>query len=303
MIYIIGAGAIGKALAVCLQKNQQEVMLLRGSTNEPGSKSQNIELEMDNGVRVSAEVGINVLGNMDALNGIVVLANKSFGNEKLAQDLKGKVNRSPLVIMQNGLGVEQPFLEKGFPEVYRCVLFATSQFSSPTQLRYRPVSISPIGTISGNATSLEKIVQQLNSPLFPFRMESNIQPIIWKKTITNCVFNSICPLLEVDNGIFHRNEQVLRIASRVIEECVGIAQAEAVQLTTQEVEESLLMISRFSDGQLISTLQDIRNKKPTELDTLNFAIANIAEKLNLTDLVQETKLLGELTKLKSDLSR
>jgi 2-dehydropantoate 2-reductase len=132
-------------------------------------------------------------------------------------------------------------------------------------------------------------------------VETDIQPIIWKKAITNCVFNSICPLLEIDNGVFHRNEQVLAIAKRVVEECVQIAQTKGIPLSVDQVVESVLLISRSSDGQLISTLVDINNKRETEIETLNFAILDAARTLNKESVVRETKLLGELIRLKSDL--
>ena len=64
----------------------------------------------------------------------------------------------------------------------------------------------------------------------------------------------------------------------------------------------LLQISRSSDGQLISTYQDILAGRPTEIDTLNFAISRQADSLQLSHLVTETKLLGELVQLKSRLS-
>ncbi|WP_315823413.1 ketopantoate reductase family protein [Paraflavitalea speifideaquila] len=117
------------------------------------------------------------------------------------------------------------------------------------------------------------------------------------------MFNSICPLLEIDNGIFHRSPSVLAIAQRVVTECVGIANAQGIGLTVNEVMETVLMISRLSDGQLISTLQDINHKRPTEIETLNLAIVQIAQTLQLENTVRETRLLGELTKLKSELSR
>jgi 2-dehydropantoate 2-reductase len=53
---------------------------------------------------------------------------------------------------------------------------------------------------------------------------------------------------------------------------------------------------------LISTLQDIKMRRRTEIETLNFSIVNIARQLNKESWVTETKLLGELTKLKSDLT-
>jgi 2-dehydropantoate 2-reductase len=147
------------------------------------------------------------------------------------------------------------------------------------------------------------VVEQLNSPVFQFKAETDIQTAIWKKAIINSVFNSICPLLEIDNGVFQREAQALDIAKRVIAECAAIAKENGIDLEADEVVERLLLISKSSDGQLISTLQDINNNRPTEIETLNFEIVNIARVLNKENAVAYTKLLGELTRLKSELSR
>ena len=85
--------------------------------------------------------------------------------------------------------------------------------------------------------------------------------------------------------------------------CVVIANEVGVFLQADDVVEGLLLISRASDGQLISTLQDIQNKRETEIETLNFAMVNIAKRMNRGNQVLETGLLGELTKLKSDITR
>jgi len=302
-VYIIGAGAVGKVLAVSLALNNRKVTLLRGSVDEQESRMEKIQVTTEQQGQLEATIEVSTLSNYPVLNGLIVLTNKSFGNAGLAGALKGKTGGSPIVLLQNGLGVEQVFVDNGFPQVYRCVLFMTSQVMQENALSFKPVTASPIGVIKGDANQVDPIVAQLNTPQFGFRAESDIQPIIWKKAIANSVFNSICPLLEIDNGIFHRDEAVMAVAKRVIKECVGIARAQGVALTEEEVTETVLMISRLSNGQLISTLQDINNKRPTEIDTLNFAIVQIAATLHLENTVTETRLLGELTKLKSDLHR
>ena len=301
-IFIIGAGAIGKVLAVSLQLANRNVTILRGSVDDKESYTEKIQVELSDKTLLEAEVEISTLSNFTTLNGLIILTNKSYGNPHLSQVLKGKANNSPIVILQNGLNVEQPFIDNGFAEIYRCVLFATSQTITENKLRFKPVALSPIGIIKGNNDNLHSIVEQLNSDNFRFKAETDIQHVIWKKAIVNSVFNSVCPLLEIDNGVFHRNEKALDIAKRVIAECVLIANAAGVLLSGQEVTESLLMISKASDGQLISTYQDIKNKRKTEIETLNFAIVNVAEKLGKSSAVTETRLLGELTKLKSELS-
>ncbi len=302
-VFIIGAGAVGKALAVSLNQEGKEVELIRGHLDDGTSQKEKITLELKDGPTLQAEITVSTLSNHTQLNGLVVLTSKSFGNKALSEKLQSKIGMSPLVLLQNGLGVEQPFLEKDFPEIYRCVLFVTSQNSGPNTISYKPVAPSPIGTVQQKQSNLEHVVEVLDSPNFRFMAEKNIQRIIWKKAIANCVFNSICPLLEVDNGIFHRDKNVFAIAQRVIVECALIANKKGIDLGTSELEDQVLMISRMSDGQLISTLQDINNKRETEIDTLNFEIYRMAQAMNLSHKVKETRLLGELIKMKSELHR
>jgi 2-dehydropantoate 2-reductase len=302
-IYIIGTGAIGKALAVFLKLNNKNVTLIRGSVDGKSVEKERIQVELSDKTICEASIEVTTLSNFSKLDGIVVLTNKSFGNENLSQALRGKIDNTPVVVMQNGLNIEQPFIDHAFPEIYRCVLFATSQIISQSSLRFKPVSVSLIGTIKGSGSDLNNIIEQLDNPNFHFKVEADIQTIIWKKTIASSVFNSVCTLLDIDNGIFDRNEMALAIATRVIQECIVIANDTGISLGADEVLESLLLISKLSDGQLISTLQDIKNKRKTEIETLNFSIVNIARKLNKESWVPNTKLLGELTKLKSQLNR
>jgi len=301
-IYIIGAGAIGKTLAVFLKRKGRNVILVRGSVDHGMTSHEKITVQLPDQLVEEATIQVTSFSQLPLFDGIVVLTTKSFGNENLAKLLYPKIGESPLVVMQNGLEVEQPFLQHGFPQVYRCVLFATSQSISEHVIRYKPVAVSQVGVIKGSDNQLQDIVAQLENDHFKFAAAQNIQSIIWKKAIANSVFNSVCPLLEIDNGIFHRNDAAKEIAIRVIKECVSVANEVGASLTVQEVLESLLMISKNSDGQLISTLQDIKVKRRTEIETLNFSIVNIARQLNKESWVTETKLLGELTKLKSDLT-
>jgi 2-dehydropantoate 2-reductase len=296
-VYIIGAGAIGKVLAVCLNNDGKKVVLLRGSVDNGESHKENIRVMLPSQEIIEAEVTIDTFSNYRSLEGLIVLCNKSYGNAALAVALKDKIGYSPLVLLQNGLGVEQVFMD--FPSVYRCVLFVTSQPVSDTKLNFKPVAVSPIGrVIGGDETSLGHIAALLNTPYFGFRAEGDIQPVIWKKAIVNSVFNSVCPLLETDNGIFHRNPLALQIAESLVAECLCVAEGQGINLNRAEVMDSLLLISRSSDGQFISTLQDIRNHRPTEIATLNLAIAGMAA---TEQAIIQTRLLGQLTLLKSQL--
>lgn len=298
-LFIVGNGVIAKALAVALTLNGRQATILRGSVDQLSVYTEHIQVEMGGSV-LEADVTISSISNYEKLSGIILLTNKSFGNEVLANKLKLKAGESPIVFLQNGLHIENSFIDQGFTELYRCVLMATSQSVSDHKVRFRMVASSPIGIIKGSDEVLERIVKQLDTIAFSFRTEADIQKLIWKKVISNCVFNSICPLLEIDNGVFQRNDATLEIAKTVIAECLEVATLNGIQLSRDEVLQNVLAISEMSDGQKISTYQDILNKRETEIETLNFAVLKAGGgKINMP----VTTLLGELTKLKSELSR
>jgi 2-dehydropantoate 2-reductase len=303
-IYIIGVGAIGMALAVVLKQSGKEVILIRGRQNsQPEFEDTKITLDYIDGTVIEAAIPIRTLDQFMVLNGFILLTTKSFGNQELAQRLIGKTGQSPLVLLQNGLGIEEPFLRTGFTEIYRSILLATSQVEAPFQVRYKPVTASPIGVIRSHESRLTEIVEQLNTVQFPFRVESTIQQTVWEKVITNCVFNAICPLLGIDNGVFHRHASALALAREVIDECLAVANEAGIVLNRANVEGRLLQISQRSNGQLISTLLDINQGRQTEIESLNLGVARLADQLNKPELVTRTRFLGELIQLKSEVSR
>jgi len=302
-IYIIGAGAVGKALAVFLKQRDKQVIILRGSIDNTTEHDETTTVEMPDGCSISATIKVSALSNYTTLDGIVVLTNKSYGNGKLAQKLKDKIGSSPLVLLQNGLNVEEPFLAAQFKQLYRCVLFTSCQQPAPGKIKFKPANISQVGLVTGNPANLATIVEQLDNPYLQFSANENIQPVVWTKAIVNSVFNTVCPLLETDNGIFTRSPMALQLAERIITECVLIANKKGILLQVPAIIDTLLMISRTSSGQLISTYQDILNKRETEIETLNFAFADMARQLQIPEAVTETRLLGDLIKLKSAISR
>jgi len=63
---------------------------------------------------------------------------------------KDKAATGPVVIMQNGVGVERPFLEARFSPISRCILYVTSQAASEYDFTFRPITSSPRGSHRGH---------------------------------------------------------------------------------------------------------------------------------------------------------
>jgi 2-dehydropantoate 2-reductase len=302
-VYILGAGAIGLALAAQLVHNGKEAVAVRTSSSDASEKVIEVEVRGRDDSVIKAPVEMISLAKLEHLHGVIVVTAKSYANTLISAQLREKGVEAPIVIMQNGIGVEEPYIQSGFSEIYRCIVYATSQKTGQFGVSFRAVAASPIGIIKGSENSLERYVQLLSTPAFEFDAEPNIQEEIWKKAILNSVFNSICPLLDVDNGVFVRDEQAAELAAEIVEECTQVARGLGLNLDQGKLMEQIQTISRGSEGQFISTLQDIRSGKQTEIETLNLEIARVAEKLSPEIDVSKTKLLGSLILSKSLLHR
>ncbi len=296
-IYIIGSGAIGKALAVFLRRENSEVVLVRGSIDNMPDEKVLITVTNKENQKFQQEITTTTFSNLNDINGIVLITAKAFANAELAQKLKAKQGNFSIVLLQNGLNIEKPF--ENFEHVYRCVLFATSQMTDTNSVSFKMVTDSPVGNLQGENSNLDAIVNQINTSYFGFKREPDILRVVWEKVIINCAFNSICPLLETDNGIFHRNPEATKLAKAIVSECIEVANKSGVILEQKEIEEKLILISRRADGQLISTYEDIRNKRRTEIDSLNLEVSRLAEEMGISGQVNSTRLLGEMIQLKS----
>jgi len=243
------------------------------------------------------------LGHSEAAHAIAVITCKSYANEVIASALKARGFVGSIVILQNGVNVETPFLNAGFKEVHRCVLYVTSQTTGEHAVKFRPISSCGVGVIHGTEADRDDCVAALNQPglEFQFHAESNIQRLIWKKAILNAVFNSICPLLDVDNGIFMRDAGAAALAQEIVEECLTLTHKLGIlpELTLQEIMQQLMKISHGGNGVLISTLQDIRHGRQTEIESLNLAMVKIAAEFKPPLPLIETEMLGRMVLMKA----
>ena len=298
-IYVLGSGAIGLALSAHLADAGRAVVAVR--TSQRAVRRHTVIVTARNGAsQVSAPVDTVSLANMRSVDGTMVVATKSYANPALAKELADKGASGPVVVMQNGIGVEEPFLAADcFSGVYRCVLYLTSQATAEYEFAVRPVNSSPVGEVDGSPTGLQQCVDALTTDGFPLHAEENITRQVWKKTIANAVFNSICPLLDVDNGIFARDDEVAMLARDVVRECVSLTDRLELGLTEDELMDQIMRISKASDGQFISTLRDIRGGNPTEIESLNLKIAAVAATMRPRVHVPRVEQLGRLILAKS----
>lgn len=300
-MFIFGGGAVGMALAVHLVNSGREVRLVRTSKARGFETVQNLSVE-DKGTIYTAKVPCLPIKEFRKAKGLLVIAAKAFANAEISKAILKSRSDGLIVLLQNGLGVERPFVEAGFPDIYRAVLYVTGERVSANRVSFHAVKPSVIGVVKGTSDCLQKILSSLTTIPFPFEKTDAIDTAVWKKAVVNCAFNSLCPVLDVDNGIFARDGNALALAREVVGECLAVAEHLGVSLDEATIIDQILQISSGSNH-FISTLQDIRNGRPTEIDCLNLEVARMAATFIPPIPVPRTEMLGKLIALKSKCER
>lgn len=300
-LFVFGGGAVGMALAVHLINAGREARLVRTSRSE--KIDANLEVMIyDHGILHRATVPCILIDELTKPEGVLVITAKAFANLEISKALLKARSDGPIVLLQNGLGVERPFIEAGFPDIYRAVLYVTGERVASDRVSFHAVKPSVLGVLKGSDACLQKVLDTLTTPPFPFERTDVIESAIWKKAVVNCAFNSLCPVLDVDNGVFAREGDALDLARQVIRECLEVAERLGISLDEETIIEQVLQISSGSNH-FISTLQDIRNGRPTEIDFLNLEVARLAASLEPPVQVHRTEMLGKLIALKSRIAR
>lgn len=300
-IFILGLGAVGLPLAAHLIRHGRNVVAVRTRPTEQPASEITVTIHGEAGEIIQVPVQTIPLASLTSLDGLIVVTTKSYANPAIAATLRRLEVAGPLVLLQNGLGVERPFLEAGFSQVHRGVLYMTSHSTSANEVAFRSIASSPVGPVAGDNTSA--CVAALTTPGFPFHEEPNIQQAIWKKATINVVFNSLCPLLDVDNGIFVRDAKATSLAHEVIRECIALSLAYDITLPESEIIAQIMKISRGSQGVLISTLQDLRHGRETEMEYLNQEMVRLASAAQPPIAMPNVELLGKLILAKARIQK
>lgn len=300
-ISILGSGAVGMALAAFLREAGRAVLLLQARQSHAPWTEMRIQVSGEDRLH---DVIVPTLGwdLWPGGDGLLVIATKAHANEGIAERLREKAGDGPIVILQNGLDVEAPFLHRHFPGIYRGLLYVTSEILGEGELAFRAIQPSPIGVVRGEANQLAECVRSLHTESLPFREEPALEREVWKKTLVNAVFNTLCPLLECDNGIFYREEKLRGIVLALLAEGSRIAAACGVELDEESLGQQVMRISAGS-SQLISTLQDLRKGQETEIDYLNLALVRRARALRPPREAPLLEALGRLIEVKSQVRR
>ena len=111
---------------------------------------------------------------------------------------------------------------------------------------------------------------------------------LWCKVIVHAAINSVSALVRERNGHLIESVESLSLLKRLIDEGEEVAQACGVVLGSTDLYEMLMISCRRTFNHLSPMLQDIINRRKTEVDALNGILYRYGKKHGINALTHLT---------------
>lgn len=222
-IAIIGAGAIGKLLATYYAP-YHEVTLV------PRRKEQCEQLNHE-GVTVIGEVTAtyNVLATLTLPPADLYIVTVKYHHlANLAPLLKGV--KTTLLFLQNGLA-HQTFAKQFTCEVIMGTLTAGAENKDDTTVYARGQGAMTVSIAEGH------FLFQLQHPQLPIIAVSDVQEVLWRKALMNCLINPLTALLNICNGELVTNRYANQLMRALYEELMLVFPDKKQLISIEEVEQ------------------------------------------------------------------
>lgn len=283
-VVIVGPGAIGLLFAAFLHRGNNEVWLLdKDKSRAQMLDSKGIRVEGVSGkweAKIKATSATKDIGKAE----LVILAVKSYSTKAAAEAIGSLVDdNSFLLSIQNGIDNIETLTE--YFDKDRVVAGLTNQASTYLgigSLRHAGKGDTIIGMLDKKmGVGLRQIREVLNKAGLDCRITKDIKGAAWSKLIVNAGINPLSAITRLPNGKLTSSDSIYRIMKSTVNEAVKVAKRKRIKLAFEDPVSKVERVCQATSDNISSMLQDVLNKKRTEIDSINAAIVRQAETLGI----------------------
>lgn len=295
-IIVFGAGSIGSLYGGLLAHSGEEVHLVGRPHHMNAIAKYGLKIISEDTEIVSHPIPHTSVSEIDDAD-LILLTTKAYSIYEALKSLE-PLAHVPIVVLQNGLGNEDIVSEVLKSKmVFRAITCNGAMLSGPGKVIWTGKGNTEIGSNFPEMNDLGlKIVEVFRNAGFEMKWSDNVQGTVWLKAIANAAINPISGLTHLRNGELYSDKSIRHLMLDVIKESLSIVRAARIDLPTNEPIRYVLGTLKRTGNNKSSMLQDIEAGKPTEIDFINGAIANIAEKFGMSAPIN--KMLTILIKAK-----
>lgn len=221
---------------------------------------------------------------------LALICVKGYKTREACLEIKDGVGPETVVVtLQNGIGnietLEEIF---GKGKVLGGVTAEGATLIAPGRIRHAGKGDTVFGPRMDSRNAVEMITGAFNQAGFKARSEENIQDLIWGKLIINVGINALAAITRLKNGRLPHLTGSRRIMEEAVQEAVAVAKAKKIQIPYPDPLGRVLEVCRATSENIASMLQDVLNRKPTEIDSINGAIVQQGALLGIPAPVNST---------------
>ncbi len=288
-ILVVGPGAMGCLFAARLKQAGFIVTLL--DYIQERAESINKQGIMIEGITGEYTVNVPVVtGTLPSHPDFVLICVKAYKTKTASQSVKPRIGSDAAVItLQNGVG-NLEILEGFFGKerVYGGVTAEGATLLGWGRVRHAGHGDTIMGPKRSSSPSLEKIIAAFKKAGFNTRSADNVDDLIWGKLIINVGINALTAILQLKNGRLPELAGTYWIMEEAVREATAVAKANGILLPYTDALGRVQEVCRNTAGNIASMLQDVLNKKITEVDFINGAIVQEGKKLGIPTPVNQT---------------
>ncbi len=297
-VCVVGAGAIGSLLIGHLGTVVETTVLTRREEHAKSLNEQGLKVSGKSSLQTSVTASTNPadLGDVD----LVIIATKALAVEASAKMISGHFPNAHVLMIQNGLGCEEILSKYGDWPVISGVTFMSGTRHSDTHVEYELDTATWMGPWAESNAKFEDVQQVealINKSGLIAEGYEDLLPHQWSKLIFNSAVNSISAVTDLPHmKAFAEQDEIQDLGNLVFDmmnEAKQIAEARGVILADDPWKMNVNAVSKGSTSgedyaHVPSMLDDVRNKRLTEVDWITGSIVREAKKAGVPAPYHET---------------
>jgi len=295
-VVIVGAGAMGRFLGGMLGRGGHEVTFVE---RDPGL----VDVLNERGIQfielgtsgtepyLTVKTRATTDGRSIQTCDLSILAVKNYSTASAVRSINQLVTaEAPILTIQTGLGNIETMAEiVDIGNVLGGVTYHGATSLHGSSVRHAGTGMTFIGEINfAGKERAEGIKAVFDASDIQTRVTDNVLGYVWAKAVVYSAVNPLTALLRLKNGQLTEKMESIALAKRLIDEGKQVAQAYGIEMSPEDLYDSLLEVCRRTSENLSPMLQDILNGRRTEIESLNGAIHVMGKKRGLSVSTHQT---------------
>jgi 2-dehydropantoate 2-reductase len=284
-LLMVGAGAMGCLFAARLKRAGFQVTLLEKVQETVDSiNADGITVEGVTGEYRVMVPAYSVRAPHEA--DLVIICVKSYDTREAGQTIHPWLQPdAPVLTLQNGVGNIEILRELfGKERVLGGTTAEGATVLHPGKIRHAGQG----ETIIGGGKAAGEIVPVFEKADFNIRAVDDINPFLWGKLIINVGINALAAITRLKNGRLPELKGTRIIMEELVSEAVAVVKAKNISIPYPDPVGRVVEVCKATADNVASMLQDVLNKKRTEIDSINGAVVREGAALGIPTPVNFT---------------